>query len=56
LPIRGELFRPPNVIVVILDVITEPLREVAFAIIHPLIVRIARSGGEKIPIAGVLAV
>jgi hypothetical protein len=42
-------------IVVVLSIVTQPLRKVAFAIVHPFIVRIARTNSQKIPIAGILA-
>jgi hypothetical protein len=54
LPVSGKVFCPPNVIVVILVVVTKSLREVAFAIVQPIIIRIPRNGGEKIPVANVL--
>jgi len=56
LPVCRKLLRPPHILVVVLNVITQPLREITFAIVNPIVVHIAGTGGEKLPITGVLAV
>jgi hypothetical protein len=52
--VSRQLFRAPRVFVVILTIVTEPLREEALAIAYP-IVNLIKRGGEKLPIAGVVA-
>jgi hypothetical protein len=53
--IRRQLFRAPNVFVVIIRAVTKPLREVTFAIVHPLVNRIRRSR-KKLPVACSVAI
>ena len=50
-----EIFRAPNVLVVILDVVTQPLREIALAIVDPIVNRVECGGGVQFPVAGVIA-
>ena len=50
-----EIFCAPNVFVVVLVCLSEPLREITLAIADPLVNRVTWSGGEEVPIAGVLA-
>jgi hypothetical protein len=52
--VSRKLFRAPRVLVVILTIVTEPLREEALAIVYPLVDRIKRGDGDKLPIAGVV--
>jgi hypothetical protein len=56
LAIGGQFFRPPNVLVVILRVVTKLLRQVTLAIVYPRVKWIGTSGGVEFPIARVLAV
>src|SRR5678815_4717013 len=48
-----QIFRAPNSTVIVLSVVTHPLREVTFAIVNPVVPRIVRCGGEQLPITGV---
>ena len=49
--IRVEIFSAPDITVVILCVVTKSFREIALAIIDPLVPRIRRTGSEQFPIA-----
>jgi hypothetical protein len=50
-----EIFGSPNVLVEIFVVVARPLRDVTFTFAHPLVNGVARSGGEQIPVAGVVS-
>ena len=50
-----EIFCAPNVFVVVLNVVTESLCEIALPIIYPVIDWIERRIGNKLPVARVVA-
>ena len=52
---RREIFCSPHELVVILNVVTQALREKTFAVVHPIVNRVVRDSCQKLPIAGVVA-
>ncbi len=55
LAIRIQVFSAPNVLVEILRVVTETLREILLALTYPLVEGVASTGGKQVPIARVVA-
>src|SRR6185369_3569232 len=50
-----EIFCSPDVLVVILNVVAQTLREETFTLAHPVVDRIMRSVSDELPIAFVIA-
>jgi hypothetical protein len=46
-----EIFSAPNVFVVVLNVVFEPLREIALAVAYPGVNRVMLVGCKKLPVA-----
>jgi hypothetical protein len=53
--ISVEILSAPNILVVILDVVLEPLREILLTLANPIVNRIACGDGRELPVAHVLA-
>jgi hypothetical protein len=51
-----EIFCAPNVLIEILDVVFEFLRQIFLALAHPIVNSIPWAGCKKFPVAGVFAV
>jgi hypothetical protein len=49
--IRRQIFRAPDILVVILHVVLKPLREKTLAVVDPIVDSVGRSGSDQIPIA-----
>jgi hypothetical protein len=47
-----EIFRAPNILVVVLDVVFESLGKIAFPVVDPFVRGIERCRDEKLPVAG----
>jgi hypothetical protein len=50
-----EILCSPNILVVILDVVLEPLREILLTLANPIVNRIASGDGRELPVAHILA-
>ena len=53
--ISVQIFRAPNVVVIVLSFVAESLREITLAFAYPIVNCIASSGGEQVPIASGVA-